>query len=94
MCDEFTFMLKDAGVSVADVVLKHIEDKEVDVLVIAHKGLTYSYTAKPGDADRIDLGSTATGACDAAAELPVRVNPRAGSSVHNRIHSRRAWNCA
>jgi hypothetical protein len=43
--------------------LKHIEDKDIDVLVIAHKGLTYSYTAKPGDdADKISLGSTATGA--------------------------------
>ena len=63
MCDEFTFMLKDSGATVADVVLKHIEDKDIDVLVIAHKGLTYSYTAKPGDdADKISLGSTATGA--------------------------------
>ena len=75
MCDEFTFLLKDSGVSVADTILKHIEDKDIDVLVIAHRGLTYSYTAKPGDKDaKVELGSTATGACAAAAELLVRDN--------------------
>lgn len=64
MCDEFTFMLKDSGVTVADVVLKHIENQDVDVLVIAHKGLTYSYTAKSGaeEEQKVQLGSTATGA--------------------------------
>ena len=77
MCDDFTFMLKDSGVTVTDTILKHIEDKDIDVLVIAHRGLTYSYTAKPGDRDeKVDLGSTATGACVAAAELLVRDHAR------------------
>lgn len=68
--DNFTFMLKEAGVSVSDVVLKHAEDNEVDVLVIAHKGLTYSYTAAEGEETaKTELGSTATGTCAADTSL-------------------------
>ena len=61
MCDTFTFLLKESGDEVSDVIIKQVESSEADVLVIAHKGLTYSYQHSYAEAiEQVHLGSVAT----------------------------------
>jgi nucleotide-binding universal stress UspA family protein len=61
MCDEFVFKLKDPGEAISDTILAFAKGADPDVLVVAHKGLTYSYTQDVAEEmDKVDLGSVST----------------------------------